>query len=120
MRSIAIDDNRWLFYEGTHGAYGHAIWPSPSVNLATVLRPDASIEDALPKSDFINEARMVFREDSFDPVTRIRRGRLYKAYDTRPEDWQVQPHPAYATEDMVHSQRIDGRLSKRLYAFHAW
>lgn len=39
---------------------------------------------------------MVFREDSFDPVARIRRGRLYERYPKTPATWYVQRHPAYA------------------------
>ena len=78
MRSIAIEEDRWLFYEGARG-YGHAIWPPPSITVATILRAGADVESALPNTGYINEQKMVFREDSFDPVTRIRRGRLYKA-----------------------------------------
>lgn len=40
---------------------------------------------------------MLFREDSFDPVACIRRGRLYRRADRNPGDWRVQRHPAYAT-----------------------
>src|SRR5689334_21480833 len=118
MRAIAIDDNRWLYYEGTHSRFGHAIWPMPAVSIATVLRSDVNIATKLPASDFINEAPMIFREDSFDPITRVRRGRLYKAPDSRPEDWRVQPHPAYP-EDLIEAsaQTSRGGLQRRLYAF---
>lgn len=113
MRAIAIDEYRWLFYEGLRG-HGHAIWPSPTVSSATILRPGAEISSTLPKSNYINEALMVFREDSFDAVTRIKRGRLYGASGERPEDWRVQAHPAYAED-------VYGRVTrKRLFAFYAW
>lgn len=113
MRGIAIDEYRWLFYEGLRG-HGHAIWPSPTVSCATILRAGAEIGNSLPKSNYINEALMMFREDSFDAVTRIKRGRLYRASDERPEDWRVQAHPAYAED--VHG----GVVPKRLFAFYAW
>src|SRR5690349_7675817 len=44
MRAIAIDENLWLFYEGTHAKYGHGLWPAPSVSTATVLRAGVDIE----------------------------------------------------------------------------
>jgi hypothetical protein len=62
---------------------------------------------------------MVFREDSFDPTTRIRRGRLYKESAHKPEDWQVQPHPANAAE-LLEAQSNGGKLPRSLVAFHAW
>ncbi|MEK6211444.1 MAG: hypothetical protein AABM64_13920 [Pseudomonadota bacterium] len=116
MRAIAIEENLWLFYDGTHAKVGHAIWPAPSISTATVLRTDDEVEAALPKNNFINEMVMVFREDSFDPVTRVRRGRLYKASDLRPEDWKVQAHQAVPEE----ARYPASRLAKRLYAFYAW
>jgi hypothetical protein len=119
MRAIAIDESLWLFYEGTHAKLGHAIWPAPSTSTATVLRAGDEVETALPTSNFINEMKMVFREDGFDSVTRVRRGRLYKASDMRPEEWQVQPHPAFPDEMRV-ARVYGGSLARRLYAFYAW
>ncbi len=121
MRAIAIDENLWLFYEGTHSRYGHGLWPAPSVSIATVLRAGVDIEASLPNNNFINEVLMVFREESFDPVTRIRRGLLYSASNVRPDDWHVQPHPAYPEDLRTASASFSGpKISKRLFAFNAW
>ena len=73
MRALAIEDHQWLFYDGTHAKLGHGIWPAPSVSSATIIRAGDAIAGTLPQNDFINEMKMVFREDSFDPVTRVRR-----------------------------------------------
>jgi hypothetical protein len=118
MRAIAVDENRWLFYEGTDAKYGHPIWPAPAVSAATVLA-DSEAYGAIPNTSYLYEVPLVFREDSFDPVTRIRRGRLYKESGHKPEDWQVQPHPAYAHE-LLEAQNHGGKLPRRLVAFHAW
>jgi hypothetical protein len=118
MRAIAVDENLWLFYEGTHAKYGHAIWPAPAVSVATVLT-NAVDQSAIPNTNYMYEVLMIFREDSFDPVTRIRRGRLYKASGERPEDWYVQPHPAY-TQDVLEARNYGGKIPKRLVAFYAW
>jgi hypothetical protein len=117
MRAIAIEEHLWLFYDGTNSKLGYAIWPTPTISTATVLHTGDEVSAALPKSNFINEMLMLFREDSFDPVTRVRRGRLYTASTERPEDWKVQPHPAFPWE----ATRYPGaHLPKRLHAFYAW
>ena len=38
----------------------------------------------------LEDAPMLFREDSFDPVARVRRGHLYtRRTDASPADWRV-------------------------------
>jgi hypothetical protein len=118
MRALAVDENRWLFYEGTDTRYGYSIWPAPAVSAATVLA-DREAYGAIPSTNYLYEVPMVFREDSFDPATRIRRGRLYKESAQKPEDWQVQPHPAHAGE-LLEAQNNGGKLPRRLVAFYAW
>jgi len=60
----------------------------------------------------------VFREDTFDAVTRVRRGRIYQAGNTQPVDWHVQTHPAY---DFEVGQRDHGSwLIKKLDTFHIY
>jgi len=118
MRALAVDENRSLFYEGTDARYGQPLWPAPAVSAATVLA-DAEAYAAIPNTAYLYEVPMVFREDSFDPTTRIRRGRLYKESAHKPEDWQVQPHPANAAE-LLEAQSNGGKLPRSLVAFHAW
>ncbi len=118
MRQIGIEFHERLFYEG-ESAHGRGLWPSPTVLLATVLQ-NPPVTDDIPESEDLGYARMVFREDSFEPVTRIRRGRLYsKIAAAQPHQWQVQPHPACPEE---HSRGgIGGGWSpKLLYGFAAW
>lgn len=113
---IAIDPERRLFYEGS-AYYGHAIWPSPVISLATVIK---SPEDwqRLPRSDDLGAASLVFREDFFDPVTRIRRGRFYVGPNQQPHEWHVQQHPAFVDE--VAPKDNQGYLRKFLYGFLPW
>ena len=61
---------RGLVYEGD-GNFFRAIHPIPVLSRASC--------DWIPESceDSAHSAPMIFREDSFDPITRIRRGRLY-------------------------------------------
>lgn len=37
-------------------------------------------------------ASVIFREDSFDPITKVRRGRIYKLSGSQPSDWHVQDY----------------------------
>lgn len=114
---IAIDPDRRLYYEGTT-FYGHAVWPSPFVSVATVLQSAKDME-SIPDRNDLGTARLVFREDAFDPVTRIRRGRFYVRDDGgQPQEWRVQQHPAFDEDyDAYDSQ---GYFVKRLFGFHVW
>lgn len=117
MLAIAIDDNKFLAYEGD-GHHGHAIWPAPVFSIATLLTKPEDISH-IPASGFLNQTQFVFREDSFDPVTRIRRGRLYQTPGTQPQEWRVEAHPAYSKETRE-AHANGGWLLKRLNGFYAW
>lgn len=89
---IGIDDNRFVMYEG-QSSYGHAVWPQPPISRAKIV--DSELDWKNPPHDNDKQC-LVFREDTFDPLTRIRRGRLYKPNpESNPSSWRVQPHPAY-------------------------
>lgn len=113
---IAIDTDRRLFYEG-RSTYGHGIWPSPVVSMATILSPGADIT-AVPATSELGHAKLIFREDSFDPVTRVRRGRFYVNPGVQPQEWHVQTHPAFKEE--VGNRDYQGNLIKWLYSFQPW
>lgn len=67
---IGIDDNRFVMYEGQN-TYGHAVWPQPLISRAKVI--DSESDWKSPPHDNDRQC-LVFREDTFDPLTRIRRG----------------------------------------------
>lgn len=114
---LAIDLERRLFYEGS-AYYGHAIWPSPVVTIATVL-DGSNVEFNPPESSDLGRAGLIFREDSFDPVTRIRRGRFYNRDDgVQPQEWHVQQHPMVYEDASRRDHR--GYFRQRLYGYHIW
>lgn len=117
MRSIAISAEQPLIYEG-EGGYGHGLWPAPVFTVATVLLKPEDVEN-IPSTMNLHVNPLLFREDSFDPVTRIRRGRLYKSPGAQPQQWRVQPHPAYSEEVGFHRDSA-GWLQKSLHGFYAW
>jgi hypothetical protein len=111
---IGIEKDSGLFYEGAF-RYGHGVLPVPVTAPAAVL-PEDEFPPKLPRSYELEQAELLFREDSFDPVTRIRRGRLYVASQTRPEEWEVFPHPYRPTEaNEAKVQR--GTVTRRLMTF---
>lgn len=114
---IAIDADRRLFYEGA-GNYGHGIWPSPVVSMATLLTQGQDTEPQIVESPDLGHAKLIFREDAFDPVTRVRRGRFYINPGNQPQKWHVQTHPAFQ-EEIGHRDH-QGNLIKWLYGFQRW
>lgn len=113
---IGIDRNNWLVYEGV-SLYGHGVWPTPMVMRATIVEAP---EDwgKLPTSTHIDNAKYVFREDTFDPVTGLRRGRLYQLQDgqVQPSTWHVNQHPVIAED--VGPKDHSGRFRKDLLTYY--
>lgn len=110
---LGIDQNTHLLFEGVSN-YGHGVWPAPVLSAATLI----SGEDdwgSIPSSRHLADARMIFREDSFDPVTRLRRGRLYERINFGFTKWYVPPHPADPTDHL--SVTDDGMLRRDLMTF---
>lgn len=112
MINIGIDTNKGLVYEGD-GHYGRGLWPTPVITSAKFLFPSDEVQSAESASNYFGYR---FREDSFDPISRIRRGRFYCAEDRQPRDWHVQPHPALPLEPAL---AIDNLGSpKQLHTFY--
>ena len=80
---------------------------------SAVIQWIKSRQQAEDRKDFVADS-MVFREDSFDPVTRIRRGRFYQAGGPQPSEWHVQVHPAIPNEAF---QADKGIIKKSLHTF---
>lgn len=114
MPWIGIEKDQGLFYEGTF-RHGHAVVPTPVTAPAAIIS-EAEFPPKLPPSHALEQADLIFREDSFDAVTRVRRGRLYLASQIRPEHWEVYPHPNRPTETRDAKQG-PGTVTKLLYTF---
>lgn len=112
---IGIDQNSNLIYEGL-SFHGHGLWPAPLLLRATFVL-DASGWDRVPSTGELRGASCVFREDHFDPVTRIRRGRFYDTLGIRsqPDSWWVHRHPVI--HDEVGQVNHQGLFAKTLVTF---
>lgn len=126
--AIGVDENTALHYEGSPTLYGHAIWPTPFLSIASHIGTFANWTRSTHVSNLQN-AEMVFREDFFDPVARIRRGRLYtRSTAANPATWHVQRHPAYSARgqsnmsgpNTIVGQDANGFIQTRLITFVSW
>jgi hypothetical protein len=72
-----------------------------------------------PKFDTdLHRADFVFREDSFDPVTRIKRGRFYQSAGSRPSTCYTLEHPLYGKAGSVQFvPREAGPCGRELFTF---
>lgn len=113
MKAIGIDQDRYLLYEGQLG-WGQAIWPQPTLLAASVV--DESSEELAPAPNDLLFAPFVFIDEGYDPVSRVRRGRLFEKPDTPKQEWHLYPHPAVPGEQAQAALR-NGQLTKWLATF---
>jgi len=96
MSSLGIKQDIGGVYEGPT-TFSSAAILGYHIDIIPVLTPAKIVknihngeEKFLSNSEFdLYKIELIFREDSFDPVSRIRRGRFYKKGDTQPRRWQV-------------------------------
>ena len=98
---LGFDDHFYQIYEGSGSKYGHVLLPAPLIVPVHLLSNNEDTS-SIPSHIGLQDAERIFREDSFDPITRIRRGRMYEK-DTggQPQQWSIPANPAMppATED---------------------
>lgn len=114
---LGICNNSGLVYEGLGAAYMPSI-PTPNIAQAKLIQVEEDWNN-LPGSLAGDPLSWVFREDSFDPVTRTRRGRLYEPCpgEGQPSQQRVAPHPY--EDPMMRQVGREGRVVKSLYIFTA-
>lgn len=113
---LGIADDSALVYEGTSPTPERPAVPIPTVTQAKLIVEPGDWQRL--SGGIKNDAHTwVFREDSFDPVTRTRRGRVYQAMVGAPypnHNCRVLPHPAENT-----GFGTDGRIARPLHIYIA-
>jgi hypothetical protein len=114
---LGICKTTGLIYEGLNSADIPSI-PLPCLTQAKLIVTDADWKD-LPRGLSLDPLRWLFREDSFDPVTRTRRGRLFEPQpgQAQPIHHGVAPHPY--EDPMMRQVGAGGRVSKAIFTFTA-
>lgn len=86
MMYFGIDRDSALIYQGSSPFGACVVWPSPIVTPVSFVSTDGQ-ESKPAKFESGGCPNLIFREDAFDPITRIRRGRFYSLVNT--EAWRV-------------------------------
>ncbi len=103
---IGVDEGRGLVFEGDSSYGAHLVWPVPVMTPAQFADSSAKEFASFQAGGTVN---YYFREDMFDSVSRIRRGRFYK-FMGRSGSWEVLP-VAHITIPRMAVGRKDGLLS---------
>lgn len=115
MGRLGFDRRTGLIYEGREGAT-QPVWPTPALTQATLMEALWG-GTALPGSFDSNPHSWMYVDSSFDPASRIRRGRLFQKYDNLGwEIVQVEAHPAI-NSDLLKAANNGGRVPKELSLF---
>jgi len=107
MKTIGIDQNNHLIYEG-NGNWGHALWPSPSILPAYILSFEGELE--LNNRTNIQRQPYIFIDEGYDPASRVRKGRIFEKTESSPSEWHVMPHPALNEKIPVSQEAIRKQL----------
>lgn len=112
--NIGIEQHTGLIYEGRTGL-GIGIWPTPVILQVAIFSAETErlvppkLNELLPRS-------FIFREDTYNTGSRVRRGRLYRGGDTQPQDWHVLPH-LVIPDERQRTPASTGTLTKSLLTF---
>ncbi|MDD5300865.1 MAG: hypothetical protein PHD65_10265 [Gallionella sp.] len=89
MMYLGIDQSSELIYQGSSTFGACVVWPNPIVTPVSFVSTGEQ-ELKLAKLGSSSDANTIFREDAFDPITRIRRGRFYSiASNGSTQEWQI-------------------------------
>lgn len=110
---IGYDYNSGHVYEGAN-LPEFAVVPAPMLAQARLVESPSDL-NGIPRDLHQTPLTWVFREESFDSITRIRRGRLYEPYTNgQPENCLTRGHPA---NQFAHPRQGESLLRT---LFHYW
>lgn len=117
---LGIDKNTGIIYEGGNILWGtRPLFPPPYLfDLQIAETPEEALKKLLKSSTEFD--RLLFREDSFDPVSMVRRGRIYELepHKSQPQDCRVFPViPVDFPEAKKHGH---GVVRKELFSYQGY
>ncbi|KGS73163.1 hypothetical protein X947_1700 [Burkholderia pseudomallei MSHR7334] len=114
MSRLGIETDHGLIYEGTDSP-SHLTVPAPIISQCALIESPSDL-DNLPRGMLADPFRWIFREDTFDPVSRVRRGRLFQSSEKANRvSHFVEAHPNLLSDSRRRTE--DGRVQKQLNAF---
>ncbi len=118
---LGIEKDKGLFYEGGDLFTGmRAVLPPPHLFDMQIGDTPATALKNLIEAEKAESKKFLFREDGFDPVSMVRRGRIYQPYVEQPNECRVAP---IDTLDRVQSNPFypEGPvLIKRLHTYQPY
>lgn len=112
MLMLGIHEDTGFVYEGRSNN-GRVVWPSPVITPAKIQFPsEGPLKAETSNASPVDVIR--FREDFYDPIARIRRGRFYEAQGSQPQQWFLEPHPATPSD---HRETKGGKIAERLNTY---
>lgn len=115
MARLGFDRRTGLVYEGVD-APTHPVWPTPALSQATLIEKPEDLT-RIPGDFDSNTFGWTFIDGSFDPGSRVRRGRLFQKFgNVSWEMTQVEAHPAI-NSDLLKAANNGGRVGKELSVY---
>jgi len=113
---LGIDTNNYIVYEGGNTPWGaRALFPSPNLFGLQIAETPEEAPNLLKRSTEYN--RFLFREDGFDPVSMVRRGRIYEPDKSQPRECYVYP----INEAELNEERNNkGVVKKSLFCYQGY
>ena len=115
---LGIDTNNYIIYEGGSIRWGaRALFPSPNLfDLQIAENPEQAL-NLLKTSKEYN--RLLFREDGFDPVSMVRRGRIYELEKTHSQPLECHVYPINEVE-LNEARNNKGVVKKSLFSYQGY
>ncbi|MFH1715852.1 MAG: hypothetical protein ABIF19_00750 [Planctomycetota bacterium] len=116
---LGIDRNVGIVYEGGNMSWGaRALFSTPYLfDLQIAETPEDALSKLLKSTTEFD--RLLFREDNFDPVSMVRRGRIYE-----PEKSQSRPRQCWVfpvnEADLVEARSNGGVVRKELFSYQGY
>ena len=115
---LGIDADAGRVYEG-QGRFGRLVVPQPVMVPARFVNEGDEPRSGAKLSDVLGSPWR-FREDSFDPIARIRRGRFYRADGPQPSTWRIwrELHPLSGSDhdgNGFYEMRLDTYFTRSVW-----
>jgi hypothetical protein len=114
LNFLGICQSTQKVYEGNH-SHGYPVSPNTLLASVAFVGVDGEVATDYSKTTLGNLPEWVFREDFFDPITKIRRGRVYQAQGNQPYTWHIQDN---GRQDLAHENWNLGTAQKTDVVFY--
>lgn len=117
MITLGIEEHSGHVFQRTLQTAWYPIWPTPILTQAEFVAPDHTA--VMFTHTATHPARYWFREFTYDPASRIRRGVFYRPMpEEQPQKAETLPHPMNGGVAEVSQALIRHLYPRRLFTYH--